>query len=232
MKKSTSIGSFAWREVNRLALILAAAALPAAAQLTPTVTTLSSTLNPTPAAHSVRITAQLQYTPAAGAYPTGTVTVRFADTGNVLGTAKVQTFGSTAALATQATTEVSTLSEATYTLQASYSGDNIYAPSTSQTFQLVLTSPSSAVTPTINQVVTAASYLPGIQAGSWVSIFGWGVANVADPDVNALAVGIANGFLKTVVDGVSVTINGKNAWPSSASNRSTCRRRTTRLRGP
>jgi hypothetical protein len=33
-------------------------------------------------------------------YPTGTVTFKFADTGNVLGTAKVQTFGSTAALAT------------------------------------------------------------------------------------------------------------------------------------
>lgn len=60
MYKSTSIGSFAWREVNRLALVLAAAALPAAAQLTPTVTTLSSTRNPSPAAHSVRITAQLQ----------------------------------------------------------------------------------------------------------------------------------------------------------------------------
>ena len=134
MKKSTSIVSFAWRGANRLALILAAAALPAPAQLTPTVTTLSSTLNPTPAAHSVRITAQLQYTPAAGAYPTGTVTFKFADTGNVMGTAKVQTFGSTAALATQASIAVSTLSEATYALQASHSGDNAYAQSTSQTF--------------------------------------------------------------------------------------------------
>jgi len=73
----------------------------------------------------------------------------------------METFGSTAALGTQASIAVSTLSEVTYTLQASYSGDNVYAPSTSQAFQLVLTSPSSAVTPTINQVVTAASYLPG-----------------------------------------------------------------------
>jgi hypothetical protein len=30
--------------------------------------------------------------------------------------------------------------------------------------------------------------------------------------VNAQAVGIANGFWTTVVDGVSVTINGKNAF--------------------
>jgi uncharacterized protein (TIGR03437 family) len=211
MKKSTSIGSFAWREVNRLALILAAAALPAAAQVA-TVTTLSSTLNPTPAAHSVRITAQLQYTPAAGAYPTGTVTVRFADTGNVLGTAKVQTFGSTAALATQATIEVSTLSEATYMLQASYSGDSVYAPSTSQNFQLVLTSPSSAVGPTINAVLTGGSFLPGIQAGSWVSIFGWGLANVADPGLSGLNAALVNGFLTTAIKGVSVTINGKSAF--------------------
>jgi hypothetical protein len=52
--------------------------------------------------------------------------------------------------------------------------------------------PSSAVTPAINQVVTAASYLPGIQAGSWLSIFGWDLADIADPGVNTLAVGIAN----------------------------------------
>jgi hypothetical protein len=51
------------------------------------------------------------------------------------------------------------------------------------------------VTPVITQVVTAASYLPGFQARSWVSIFGWGLASVADPGVNALAVGIANGLL-------------------------------------
>ena len=148
MNKSTILGCFANRGVNRLALLLAAAALPAGAQVASvgTVTTLSSSLNPSPAAQALRITAELQYTPANGVYPTGTITFRYADTGNVLGTAKVQTFGSTAALATQATIAVSTLSEATYTLQASYSGDNVYAPSTSQTFQLVLTSPSSAVT--------------------------------------------------------------------------------------
>jgi hypothetical protein len=71
--------------VNRLVLVLAPAALPATAQLTPTVTTLSSTWNPSPEAHSFRITAQLQYAPEAGTYPTGTVTFKFADTGNVLG---------------------------------------------------------------------------------------------------------------------------------------------------
>jgi hypothetical protein len=79
----------------------------------------------------------------------------------VLGTVKVQTFGSTAALGTQTSIAVSTLSEATYTLQASYSGDDLYAPA----FRNLPTGVDVALerrAPTINQVVTAASYLPGI----------------------------------------------------------------------
>src|SRR5215469_857832 len=125
MKRSTSIGSFAWRGVNRLALVVAAAALPAAAQV---ATGTLSSQNPYPAAQIVRFTAQLQYTPAAGVYPTGAVTFKYADTGNVLGTAKVQTFGSTAALTTQATIAVLSPSAGSYAIQASYSGDNIHAP--------------------------------------------------------------------------------------------------------
>jgi uncharacterized protein (TIGR03437 family) len=211
MNKPTSIGSFAWRGVNRLALILAAAALPAAAQLSPTVTTVSSTLNPYPAAQIVRFTAQLQFTPA-GAYPTGTVTFRYADTGNLLGTANVQTFGATSALTTQASIAVPSPSAGSYAIQASYSGDNVYAASTSQIYTQVFTPSSSAVGPTINAVLTIGSYLPGIQAGAWVSIFGFGLADVADPGVNGLATEIANGVLPTVLDGISVTINGKSAF--------------------
>jgi uncharacterized protein (TIGR03437 family) len=209
MNKSTSIGSFAWRGVNRFALILAAAALPAAAQVA-TVTTVSSTLNPSPAAQILRLTAQLQFAPAATA-PTGTVTFKLADTGSVLGTAKVQTFGAISALTTQASL-APLLSAGTYTIQASYSGDSVYAPSTSQTYTQTLSPSSSAVDPTINAVLAVGSYLPGIQPGAWVSIFGWRLANVADPGVNALGTEIANGVLSTVVDGVSVTINGKNAF--------------------
>jgi uncharacterized protein (TIGR03437 family) len=212
MNKSTSIiGFFAGCGVNRLALILAAAALPAVAQVTPTVTTLSSSLNPSPAAQSLRFTAQLQFT-AAGVSPTGTVTFTYADTGNMLGTATVQTFGSTVAPTAQASIAVSTMSAGSYTIQASYSGDNVYAPSTSQALSQVLTPSSGVLTPTINQVVNGASFLPGIQAGSWVTISGSGLADVADPGRSALATEIANGVLPTSLLGVSVTINGKDAY--------------------
>ena len=212
MIKSTSTGSHVWRGVNRLALILGAAALPGAAQVTPTVTALSSSLNPSPAAQALRFTAQLNYTPAGSVYPTGTITFKYADTGNLLGTANVQTFGSTSALTTQASIVVSTMSAGSYTIQASYSGDNAYAPSTSSILNQVETAPIFGVTPTIDGVVSAASYLPGIQAGSWVTIYGSGLANVADPGVNGLATEIANGFMPTSIKGVSVTINGKSAY--------------------
>jgi uncharacterized protein (TIGR03437 family) len=212
MNKSTGLGCFARRGMNRLALILAAAVLPAGAQVTPTVTALSSSLNPSPAAQALRFTAQVNYTPTGGVYPTGTITFKYADTGNVLGTANVQTFGSATALTTQASIVVSTLSGGSYAIQASYSGDNVYAPSTSPTLNQVLTAPIFGVTPTINGVVSGASYVPGIQAGSWVTIYGSGLANVADPGVSGLAAEIANGFLPTSLDGVSVTINSKNAY--------------------
>ena len=199
--------------MNRLALILAAAVLPAGAQVgsVVTVTTLSSSLNPSPAAQALRFTAQLNYTPT-GVYPTGSVTFKYADTGNMLGTAKVQTFGSATALTTQASIAVSTLSAGSYPIQALYSGDNVYAPSTSATLNQVLTPPAVGITPTINQVVNAGSFLPGIQAGSWVSIVGSGLALVADPGLSGLASEIANGLLPTSLKGVSVTINGKNAY--------------------
>jgi hypothetical protein len=86
MTKPTSIGSFAWRGVKRLALVVAAGVLPATAQVA-TVTTVSS-LSPYPAAQIVRFTAPLQFAPAAGAYRTATITFRYADIGNVLGTRK------------------------------------------------------------------------------------------------------------------------------------------------
>jgi uncharacterized protein (TIGR03437 family) len=216
MNKSTRIiRSFAWRGVNRLALILAAAALPAAAQVA-TVTTVSSTLNPSPAPQTVRFTAQLQFTPAA-TYPTGTVTFKYADTGNMLGTANVQTFGPTSALTTQASIAVSSISAGTYTIQASYSGDNVYAPSTSQIYTQVLSPPPGGLPPTINGVVALGSYLPGIQPGAWVTIFGWDLANVGE--LNGLATEIANGFMPTVLDFVSVTINGKSAFVAYISQR-------------
>jgi hypothetical protein len=58
----------------------------------------------------------------------------------------VQTFGSTTALTTQASIVVSTLSAGSYAIQASFSGDNVYALSTSSTLNQVLTPPSVGVT--------------------------------------------------------------------------------------
>jgi hypothetical protein len=52
--------------------------------------------------------------PHAGIYPTGTITFKYADTGNVLGTANMQTFGLTTALTTPASIVVSTLSAGSY----------------------------------------------------------------------------------------------------------------------
>jgi len=64
----------------------------------------------------------------------------------------------------------------------------------------VLTPPSVGITPTINGVVNGDSFLPGIQAASWVSIFGSSLAYGADPGVSVLATEIANGFLPTSLE--------------------------------
>jgi hypothetical protein len=103
----------------------------------------------------------------------------------------VQTFGSTAALATQTSIAVSTLSEATYTLQASYSGDDLYAPTCRNLptgVDVALERRDAHDQPCCHRRELPSRH-PG---GSWVSIFGWGLANIADLGVNALAVGIAN----------------------------------------
>jgi hypothetical protein len=114
----------------------------------------------------------------------------------------VQTFGSTTALTTQASIVLSALSARSYAIQASFSGDNVYAPSTSSTLNQVLTPPSVGMTPTINEVVNGGSFLPEIQAVSWVSIFGSGLASVGDPGVSGPTTEIASGFLPTSLKGV------------------------------
>lgn len=98
---------------------------------------------------------------------------------------------------------VSTLSAGSYAIQASFSGDNVYAPSTSSTLNQVLTPPSVDMTPTINEVVNGGSFLPEIQAVSWVSVFVSGLTYVADPGVSGLTTEIANGFLPTSLKGVT-----------------------------
>jgi uncharacterized protein (TIGR03437 family) len=61
-------------------------------------------------------------------------------------------------------------------------------------------------------VVNAASYQPGIAAGSWVMIEGSNLANIADPGRTWRPNEILNGQLPTSLDGVGVTIDGKPAF--------------------
>jgi uncharacterized protein (TIGR03437 family) len=65
--------------------------------------------------------------------------------------------------------------------------------------------------PAIASVVNGASFLPGIEAGSWVTIQGTNLANT-NPGRTWRADEIVGGRLPTSLDGVSVTINGKPAF--------------------
>jgi uncharacterized protein (TIGR03437 family) len=65
--------------------------------------------------------------------------------------------------------------------------------------------------PAITAVLNAASFQPGIEAGSWVMIRGTGLANT-NPGRTWTAGEVAGGNLPTSLDGVSVTIDGKPAF--------------------
>ncbi len=60
----------------------------------------------------------------------------------------------------------------------------------------------------VNAVVNAASFTPGISTGSWISIFG---TELAPTTRRWLGSEIIDGVLPTKLDGVSVLINGKPA---------------------
>ena len=85
-------------------------------------------------------------------------------------------------------------------------GDHIY------TNQYTLTPAAVVPKPTISQagVVNGASYLPGIAAGSWISIRGTNLSNTSARTWRADE--IVNKALPTQLDGVSVTINGQPAF--------------------
>jgi len=69
--------------------------------------------------------------------------------------------------------------------------------------------PSAA--PVISSIVNGASLQAGIEAGSWVTIFGANLAST-NPGRSWRAGEIVNGNLPTSLDGVSVTIDGKTAF--------------------
>jgi uncharacterized protein (TIGR03437 family) len=65
--------------------------------------------------------------------------------------------------------------------------------------------------PAIASVLNGASFQPGIEAGSWVTITGTGLANT-NPGRTWTAGEIVDGNLPTALDGVSVTIDGVPAF--------------------
>ncbi|MGH9807427.1 MAG: IPT/TIG domain-containing protein, partial [Terriglobia bacterium] len=74
---------------------------------------------------------------------------------------------------------------------------------------VVKLAPSGA--PAITSVLNGASYLPGIESGSWAMIVGTNLANTF-PGRTWRSSEIVNGNLPTSLDGVSVTIDGKPAF--------------------
>jgi uncharacterized protein (TIGR03437 family) len=73
--------------------------------------------------------------------------------------------------------------------------------------------PGSASPSTISSVVNGASFTAGaaISPGSWVAIFGSGLAPAGDSRKWNEATEIVNGVLPVSLDGTSVTVNGKSA---------------------
>lgn len=184
------------------------------AQSSATNTTLAVSPNPSIAGQSVTLSAGISYVPANNSSPTGTVTFTDKTTGSVLGTVGVQTSGTRLGVGTAASITIMSLTARTHAIQASYSGDGIYVSSASQIVNLLVTPAEGGTggTPAIVQAVNAASYQPGIQAGSWVMIQGSNLANIADPGRGYRPNEIVNGQLPTSLDGVGVTIDGKPAF--------------------
>jgi uncharacterized repeat protein (TIGR01451 family) len=117
----------------------------ALSQFTAATASLSSTPDPSTSGQTIIFSCILTYTLANNTYPSGTVTFTDTATGTTLGTGNVQTSGTGAEYTTGAALTTSSLAPGTYAMQASYSGDNIYSPSTSHI---------------LNQVVQAAAIQP------------------------------------------------------------------------
>jgi uncharacterized protein (TIGR03437 family) len=184
------------------------------AQLTPTTIALSTSPNPAAAGQSVTLAAQLNYTVTQSMYPTGAVTFTDTTTGNVLGTANLQTSGSGVHVSTSASITTSSLAAGAHTLQAAYPGNGLYGPSTSQYTQVIQGGGAAGPGIAANGVVNGASFQTGIAADSWVTILGTNLAPTTDNWGNS----VINGTLPTTLDGVSVTMDGKPTYISYISS--------------
>jgi uncharacterized protein (TIGR03437 family) len=94
-------------------------------------------------------------------------------------------------------------------LALSGSGTRLYAATYGD--GLFVTELGEKPAPAVGSVVNGASFQPGIQPGSWVTIQGANLANTF-PGRTWKASEIVNGRLPASLDGVSVTINGKAAF--------------------
>jgi uncharacterized protein (TIGR03437 family) len=80
-----------------------------------------------------------------------------------------------------------------------------------QTISVSLAIAAPSTLPTITSVVNGASFQPGIDSGSWVTIQGSNLANT-NPGRTWRSNEVVNGNLPTSLDGVSVTIDGRTAF--------------------
>src|SRR6202022_2579225 len=115
---------------------------------TPTTTTLVSSVNPSTAGGSVTLSAAVVVSSSSTARPTGTVTVY--DGANVLGTDSVVNGGGTRTL-NSASLATSSLATGSHNIRAVYSGDNVFAGSTSATVVQVVQVTGNSGAPTIGR---------------------------------------------------------------------------------
>ncbi|MBV9494722.1 MAG: Ig-like domain repeat protein [Acidobacteria bacterium] len=124
-----------------------------AAALTPTTTTISSSMNPSTVGQPVTFTATVSPTGATG-------TVSFAEGQTVIGSAPL--------VNGQATFTTSTLSAGDHSITALYSGDATFANSNSQSLlQQVLAQPPPAAVPTLDPYALAALVVVMIAIAGW-----------------------------------------------------------------
>jgi len=101
------------------------------------------------------------------------------------------------------------LTPATYTGHIKVSANGAASSPQSVTVTLTISAPSTA--PVITAVVNGASFQPGIESGSWVTILGSNLSNT-NPARIWKASEIVNGNLPQALDGTGVTIDGKPAF--------------------
>jgi uncharacterized protein (TIGR03437 family) len=80
-----------------------------------------------------------------------------------------------------------------------------------QTISATLTVSAASNLPTITGVINGASFQPGFESGSWVTIQGTNLSNTS-PGRTWTAAEIVNGHLPTALDTTSVTIDGRPAY--------------------